>query len=448
MAYFDGKRLTQEVMGLPLRAARIGEFSDKYFDNIVRILTALKVAGTTYESVHPTRSLPVDVAHELIGDVIIEAQVFNRRVPFALVGGVDAALALLRHASGVHGEPDSASAWQRLDVEAIHDGMLTEYDGHPENVRPVLRIRGRYRDFALLETPILGYLSRISRIATSVYETLKAAKNKNVLFFPARFDLPEVQSADGYAYWLAVQRHRQETGFPSIKPRISTDAQGRWWGGKGMGTIPHALIAAFLGDAAAAMLAFAEVMPIDVPRILLADFSNDVVRDTLNTLDAFWPRTRAALIANDREGSKRWSLDGVRLDTAGNLLDASLTDPADKGVSPALVRTLREAIDAWPLSTGETGELFIAASWYARKVLITVTGGFNAERIARFESESVPVDNYGVGSSLLVNDRSTNTDFTMDVVKAKLAGEWIDIAKVGRRAGENPDLQPVNLAEL
>ncbi|MBK8134601.1 MAG: nicotinate phosphoribosyltransferase [Chloroflexi bacterium] len=435
-------------MGLPVRAVRTGEFSDKYFDNIVRILSALKASGTTYEGIRPSRHIPVDVSHELIGDVVVEAQIFNRRAPYALVGGIDAALALLRYSSGVHGEPDSEKAWQNLEVEAIQDGMFTEYDGSPENVRPVIRIRGRYRDFALLETAILGYLTRITRIATSVYEVLKAAKNKNILFFPARFDLPEVQSADGYAYWLAVRRHREETGFPSIRPRISTDAQGKWWGGKGMGTIPHALIAAFLGDSASAMLAFAEVMPIDVPRILLADFNNDAVRATLDTLDAFWPHTRAALLANDREGSKRWSLDGVRLDTAGNLLDASLTDPADKGVSPVLVETLRAAIDAWPHSTGETGDLFVAASWYARKVLITVTGGFNAERIAQFERESVPVDNYGVGSSLLINDKSTATDFTMDVVRARLAGQWLDVAKVGRRPGDNPDLQPVNLAEL
>lgn len=449
MAYFDNKRLTQAVMGLPVRAARIGEFSDKYFDNIVKILSKLGEYGTTYANVQPSHPVPVDITDERIGDVVVEAQVFTRRAPYAIIGGIDAALTLLRYASGVIGEAGAEDAWRNLEVEAVHDGTLVEYDGHPENVKPVLRIRGRYRDFALLETPILGYLSRISRIATAVYETQKAAGNKRILFFPARFDLPEVQAADGYAYWLGVQRYKHETGAHRVQPLVSTDAQGRWWsGGKGMGTVPHALIAAFLGDSAAAMMAFAQVMPIEVPRILLADFNNDVVRATIETLDAFWPHTRKALIANDRDGSKRWSLDGVRLDTSGNLLDASLSDLADKGVSPALVRTLRAAIDAWPQSTGETGELLVAAEWYAKKVLITVSGGFNAARIAEFEAQGVPVDQYGVGSSLLVNDKATNTDFTMDIVRARLGGEWIDVAKVGRRAGENSDLQPVHLAEF
>lgn len=180
MTEFDGKRLTQSVMNLPVDSIRRGEYSDKYFENVARILTGLRAAGSP------------------VGDIVVEAQIFNRRAPYALVGGVDAALALLRHASG---GAEANEAWRDLEVEAIHDGAVTEYDGQPESVQPVIRIRGRYRDFALLETPILGYLTRISRIATNVYEALKAADGKPVLFFPARFDLPEVQAVDGYAYW-------------------------------------------------------------------------------------------------------------------------------------------------------------------------------------------------------------------------------------------------------
>ena len=88
------------------------------------------------------------------------------------------------------------------------------------------------------------------------------------------------------------------------------------------------------------------------------------------------------------------------------------------------------------------------AQAYCKRVQIVVTGGFNRERIERFEREGVPVDVYGVGSSLLMNDKHTGTDYTMDLVRAKLAGEWCDIAKVGRRAGYNPDLQPVDLGTL
>jgi len=83
-------------------------------------------------------------------------------------------------------------------------------------------------------------------------------------------------------------------------------------------------------------------------------------------------------------------------------------------------------------------------------VKIVVTGGFNPEKIARFEKLSVPADIYGVGSSLFSNSQAegTQTDFTADVVRVKVNGRWIDMAKVGRRAADNPDLQPVDLGDL
>ena len=95
----------------------------------------------------------------------------------------------------------------------------------PKNVTPVLKVRGRYRDFAILETPMLGALTRGSRVATNVYEVLKAARGKQVLFFPARFDAHEVQAADGYAYQIAVQLFNQSFG-KSLSAVVSTDAQG------------------------------------------------------------------------------------------------------------------------------------------------------------------------------------------------------------------------------
>ena len=37
----------------------------------------------------------------------------------------------------------------------------------------------------------------------------------------------------------------------------------------------------------------------------------------------------------------------------------------------------------------------------------------------------------------------TNTDFTADVVRVRIAGEWVDMAKVGRRACDNPKMERV-----
>ncbi|MCU0474955.1 MAG: nicotinate phosphoribosyltransferase [Anaerolineae bacterium] len=440
MTLFDGKRLTQNVMHLPIDGLRRGDYSDKYFANVERVLVGAFKRSLRYGQVTPAKPMPAGYADELVGDVVVEAQIFNRRSPWALVGGVDAALAMVRHAT-------RWDAWAGLEVEAVHDGVLTAYDGQPETVQPVLKIRGKYRDFALLETPMLGVLTRISRVATNVLEVLRVSDGKPILFFPARFDLPDVQASDGYAYWLAVQRYNHETGRQTVA-RVSTDAQGAWWGGRGGGTIPHALIAAFLGDTAAAMLAVARELDTDTPRIVLADFNNDAIRDALATLDAYWPHYKAAWQGGDQHSMRQWTLNGVRLDTAGNLLDASLSDPADKGVSPSLVRAMRRALDgAWE-RWNEAGAAAAEAQAYCRRVQIVVTGGFNRERVERFERERVPVDVYGVGSSLLANDKATGTDFTMDVVRAKLGGQWADVAKIGRRAGVNPDLQPVDLGVL
>ena len=122
----------------------------------------------------------------------------------------------------------------------------------------------------------------------------------------------------------------------------------------------------------------------------------------------------------------------------------------DLGVTPRLVFIVRQELDrAW-----ERWDL--PAAWlepardYCRNVKIVVTGGFNPRKIERFEKLGVPADIYGVGSSLFNNSESagTQTDFTADVVRAKVGGRWIDVAKVGRRACDNPDLEPVDLSWL
>ncbi len=85
-----------------------------------------------------------------------------------------------------------------------------------------------------------------------------------------------------------------------------------------------------------------------------------------------------------------------------------------------------------------------AGTQFCRAVKIVVSGGIqHRAHHARFEKLKVPVDIYAVGSSLFDNHANTVTDFTADVVRVKVGGEWIDMAKVGRRACENPDLERV-----
>ena len=447
MTTFNQNRLTNEIFRLDIEGLRRGHYSDKYFANIAMILDGLRRVNYTFSGRSP-RDLPIDISKVNVGDIIVEAQVFNRRKPMALIAGIDVALAMIRHATGYYdGNNQFLETWQDLEVVAVEDGDITDYDGHPDNVNTVLEIRGSYRDFALLETPILGVLSRASRIATNVYEVLQVANGKPVLFFPARFDLAEVQSVDGYAYWLAIQRYNAETGN-NMTPLVSTDAQGAWWGGAGGGTVPHAIIACFLGDTAESMRAFAHHIPVDVPRIVLADFNNDTVGAIRETLNVFWDEYQQAYLTQDETAQKRWTLNAVRLDTSSNMLDVSLTDDADKGVSPNLVRTVRKAIDSTWESWDVPDNLREVAEAYCKQVQIVVSGGFNREKIEKFEREDVPVDIYGVGSTFLSNDKRTNTDFTMDVVRLKIDGEWIDMPKKGRLPCDNPDLELIDLSKL
>jgi nicotinate phosphoribosyltransferase len=112
-------------------------------------------------------------------------------------------------------------------------------------------------------------------------------------------------------------------------------------------------------------------------------------------------------------------------------------------VNPRLVFNVRQALDsAWerwniPESWKE------AAREYCRSVKIVVSGGFNPDKIRKFEKLGVPVDIYAVGSWLFNNNGGTVTDFTADVVRVKIHDEWVDMAKVGRRPLANPNLERV-----
>jgi nicotinate phosphoribosyltransferase len=447
MSLFNNQRLTNATLSLDLNGLRLGDYSDRYFENVVTILNGMLVEGYTFGG-QPLASVPTAAARATRpAEMRVEMQVFNRHAPRTLVAGVDAALVMLRHACGYYHDNTFVETWDRLEVEAIEDGDFTHYNGDPAAVQPVMKIRGAYRDFALLETAILGYLSRGARVATNVYQVLEVSNGKPVSFFPARFDLPSVQALDGYAYWLAVQRYNQDYD-QQMPPSVSTTAQAAWWGGRSSGTTPHALIATFFGDTAEAMLAFARHLPLDVPRMALVDFNNDCVNTALAVLDAFWPHYRAAVEANDNDGQLRWALGGVRLDTSANMRDASLTETDPKGVNPVLVRAVRAALDrAWERWHVPQG-LVTVAQLFCQGVKIVVTGGFNREKISRFEAEGVPVDIYGVGSTMLRNDSDSNTDHTMDIVRAEVDGAWVRVAKVGRQANDNPTLRPVDLRGL
>ena len=69
------------------------------------------------------------------------------------------------------------------------------------------------------------------------------------------------------------------------------------------------------------------------------------------------------------------------------------------------------------------------------RVRIVASGGFTVEKIERFERNDVPIDAYGVGSSLI---RGEN-DFTADIVLA----DGRPSGKVGRRFRPSERLEHV-----
>ncbi len=446
MSIFNKKRLTNETFKLDIERMRQGWYSDKYFENIGHMLTVLAAEGYSYGGQLHNLPESVSPAGIDVGNMEVEMQWFTRRVGKTVVVGVDKSLSMLRHCSGYWDGDEFIDTSSELEVWAVHDGTTVEYDGDPADIQPVLRVRGRYRDFALLETPSLGILTRSSRVATNVYDTLIAARGKPVLFFPARFDLHEVQAADGYAYNIAVQRFNMDYAH-ELGPFVSTDAQGDWWGGAGGGTVAHAAIASFLGDMAEVMLQFARVLPANIPRIALVDFNNDSIADSLSTLDAMFKKYQALMDAGNEAEAAKYVLYGVRLDTSSSIRDVSVTplgDPAlDLGVTPRLVFNVRQALDAawerWDILEAWKSR----AQEYCKNVKIVVSGGFKPEKIQRFEKLLVPVDIYAVGSYLFNNNGATVSDYTADVVRVKVHGQWVDMAKVGRAPCDNPDLERV-----
>ena len=351
---------------------------DERLDPSVFQLPADRMRAGYYSDKYFVRTREVLMAE---GDApLVTVQAFQRNQ--AWVSGSDEAIAILKLCL------TEGYSFDDLEVRALRDGDRVD------PWEPVLEIRGPYPAFAHLETLYLGVLARRTMIATNTRRVVEAAWPEPVLFFPARHDHWMVQTGDGFAAHTAGAIG------------VSTDAQASWWGSEGVGTVPHGLIAAFGRDTVAATEAFARHMPDHVRVISLVDFDNDCVGTSLAVARALGDR-----------------LFGVRLDTSGNLVDRSVQsqmgefDP--RGVNPRLVDNVRKALDAEGFG----------------HVRIVASGGFDADKIRRFKSAGVPVDAYGVGSTLIRG----RYDFTADVVRL---GDR-DVAKTGRRYRDSKRLEVV-----
>jgi nicotinate phosphoribosyltransferase len=351
-------RLPPGIFDLPVEKMRTGYYADAYFNHARATLL--------HDGRHPR----------------VVMQVFQKRD--AYLGGMDEAIAILKLCS---------HDWDELTVHALFDG---------DRIDPwetVMTIEGDYTLFAHLETVYLGVLARRTLITTNVVRVLEAANGKPLIFMPARHDHHRVQTGDGYAAYVAGRVVGAPIG-------VTTDEQASWWGGRGIGTVPHSLIASYGGNTVLAATKFADWATDDMNITVLVDFENNSMQTALEVARALGP--------------KLW---GVRLDTSENLVDRSLWeelgDFKPTGVNDRLVRKVRDALD----SDG------------FEHVKIVVSGGFTIDKIREFEEKGVPVDAYGVGSSLI---RGSN-DFTADLVLT----DGRPSAKVGRKYRSNDRLELV-----
>jgi nicotinate phosphoribosyltransferase len=265
-----------------------------------------------------------------------------------------------------------------VDIGAHQDG---------NEIRPwetIMHITGPYQDFAALETQYLGILARGTMVATNARAVVEAANGKPVFFMGSRHTHWKTQAEDGYAAVIGGCTY------------VGTDASGMLSGDTGMGTMPHSFIAAYGGSMFDACQAFARHN--EGPITALVDFNNNSINDI----------SEADRALGDR-------LTAVRLDTSGSLVDEGLKywngwypEETHKGVNPDLILMVRHHLD----------------TRNRQDVQIVVSGGFGPEKIADFEALELPVDMYGVGSSILVG----SNDYTADIVEV----DGKPVSKVGR----------------
>ncbi|HEX6061261.1 MAG TPA: quinolinate phosphoribosyl transferase [Candidatus Limnocylindria bacterium] len=434
------ERLRPETFRLPVEKIRAGYKSDIYFARTKLILEqdrrrdrvtmqifqkhphavivgtdhtlAILVAGTGHYR-DRTRS------EALFGRYLeAERRAYAHWAALPASGDWDAYAPLARDAFEISHELASLwePGWRDLAVRSLFDGEVAERD------EPVMHIEGEYASFAHLETLYLGALAEGSRVATNTRDVVAAANGKPVIMFGARHQAHEAQAGAGYAAYVGGAIG------------VSTDEQGEWWGSTGLGTVPHALIAVYGGDTSVATLKFDEYINRTTQAVghltapgtaeghvnvtSLVDFQNDVVNTSVGVAHAL--------------GQRLW---GVRVDTSESLIDKAILREIEqhggrageeiRGVTPRLVQILRAALDA---------------AGYAH-VRIVASGGFDAEKIARFERLGIPVDVYGVGSALV---HGSGFDHTADIVR--LDGR--DLAKVGRAYRDSTRLHQVDWRAL
>ncbi len=257
------------------------------------------------------------------------------------------------------GVEEAAHLFEKIpvDVTCFPEGTLFHSSDSTGTREPVMVLEGRYVDFCLYETPLLGLLCHASGIATMAARVRRAAGDKTILSFGIRRAHPVLAPMIDRACFIG--------GFSDVSSLIGARLLGR----RPTGTMPHSLVIA-MGSQVEAWKAFDKHMPKAIPRIML--------------VDTYFDEKTEAIMAAETLGKK---LDGVRLDTPGSR----------RGNFPEILREVRWELDSRGFSN----------------VKIYVSGGLDDEKV-RIMSEA-GADGFGVGTSV---SNAPTIDFAMDIVVA------------------------------
>jgi nicotinate phosphoribosyltransferase len=155
---------------------------------------------------------------------------------------------------------------------------------------PVMEIEGRYQDFCVYETAILGLICQASGIATKAARFKKLAGQRLVISFGARRMHPV----------LAPMIERN--AFIGGADGVAVVKSGEIIGEDPMGTMPHALVLC-LGSTVEAIKAYDEVLEPGLKRVALIDTLQDEKFEVINVAEAMGERLYA--VRFDTPSSRR-----------------------------------------------------------------------------------------------------------------------------------------------
>lgn len=245
---------------------------------------------------------------------------------------------------------------REVNLYALPEGTLfrnRDINGIPI---PVMVLEGDYLNFAVYETPALGFICQTSGIMTKAARVRKAAGDAVVLSFGIRRMHPSIAPLIDRAAYIGGC-----DGVSSVKG-------AEFLGLKPSGTMPHSLIIV-MGEEEA-WRAFDELMAEDVPRIALIDTYGDEKTEAIKAAE-----TIRNLLA-------------VRLDTPGSR----------RGDFPSIIREVRWELDIRGFE----------------KVGIFVSGGLDENTIPPLLEAGAT--GFGVGTSI---SNAPTIDYAMDIVEVE-----------------------------